>query len=105
MATRFAKSGADGPAGTAEAGASPLIYRTKLPVRIWHWINALSIFVMLMSGMMIFNAHPRLYWGVYGANLDHPWLVISHRGTSGFVQLGGYATPTPGLLRFSPGMS
>jgi thiosulfate reductase cytochrome b subunit len=37
---------------------APLIYRTKLPVRIWHWINAFSIFVMLMSGMSIFNAHP-----------------------------------------------
>src|SRR3954462_10651566 len=31
---------------------------------------------MLMSGMMIFNAHPRLYWGDYGANPDHAWLAI-----------------------------
>jgi Ni,Fe-hydrogenase I cytochrome b subunit len=42
---------------------SPLVYRTRLPIRLWHWLNALCIFVMLMSGMMIFNAHPRLYWG------------------------------------------
>ena len=28
---------------------------------------------MLMSGLMIFNAHPRLYWGEYGANPD-AWL-------------------------------
>lgn len=104
MATRFAKSGADGPAGTAEAGTSPLIYRTRLPVRIWHWINALSIFVMLMSGMMIFNAHPRLYWGVYGANLDHPWLEISNRGTSGFVRIGGFEIATTGLLGYAQGV-
>lgn len=53
-----------------------LIYRTRLPVRIWHWLNALSVFVMLMSGMMILNAHPRLYWGKFGANPDHAWLEI-----------------------------
>lgn len=55
---------------------SRLIYRTRLPVRLWHWLNALSVFVMLMSGMMILNAHPRLYWGKYGANPDHAWLEL-----------------------------
>ena len=49
---------------------------TGWPVRIWHWVNALTVFVMLMSGLMIFNAHPRLYWGQYGANADHAWLEI-----------------------------
>ncbi len=29
-----------------------------------------------MTGLMIFNAHPRLYWGQYGANFDHAWLVL-----------------------------
>ncbi len=53
-----------------------LIYRTRLPVRIWHWLNALCVFVMLMSGLMILNAHPRLYWGKFGANPDHAWLVL-----------------------------
>lgn len=48
--------------------SSPLILRIRWPVRLWHWINALSVFIMLMSGMMIFNAHPRLYWGKFGAN-------------------------------------
>jgi len=28
-----------------------------------HWINVLAFFLMLMSGLMIFNAHPTLYWG------------------------------------------
>ena len=31
---------------------------------------------MLMSGLMIFNAHPMLYWGQYGANFDTPWLTL-----------------------------
>jgi thiosulfate reductase cytochrome b subunit len=35
-----------------------------------------TVFVMLMSGLMIFNAHPRLYWGQFGANFDTPWLEL-----------------------------
>jgi thiosulfate reductase cytochrome b subunit len=46
------------------ANASPhLFYRHRLPVRIMHWTNAISFFLMLMSGLTIFNAHPNLYWG------------------------------------------
>ena len=60
--------------------ASPRIaYRHRLPTRLWHWINAIAVFVMLMSGLMIFNAHPHLYWGAYGANFDHPWLTFKGR--------------------------
>lgn len=28
-----------------------------------HWINVIAFFVLLMSGLQIFNAHPALYWG------------------------------------------
>lgn len=38
-------------------------YRHSLPVRVGHWINALSLFILIMSGLQIFNAHPALYWG------------------------------------------
>lgn len=55
-----------------------LVYRHRLPTRIWHWTNAVAIFVMLMSGLMISNAHPHLYWGEYGANFDHPWWSPPH---------------------------
>ncbi len=48
------------------------IYRHRVSTRVWHWVNAVVLFVMLMSGLMIFNAHPRLYWGEYGANMDTP---------------------------------
>jgi len=60
-------------AATDEPMGGMLVKRHRLSVRIWHWINALTIFIMLMSGMMISNAHPHLYWGQYGANLDTPW--------------------------------
>ena len=55
------------------AMAGQLVARHRLATRIWHWINAVAVFVMLMSGLMISNAHPHLYWGSYGANFDHAW--------------------------------
>lgn len=79
-----------------------LVYRTALPVRIWHWLNALTIFVMLMSGATIFNAHPRLYWGKFGASYDHAWLVIGKRGQEGFLRLGETEFVTTGFLGLTP---
>src|SRR3982751_4626709 len=67
--------------------AREIIRRHKLPTRIWHWVNALTVFVMLMSGLMIFNAHPRLYWGQYGANFDHPWLQFGRRPIPGWATI------------------
>ncbi len=52
------------------------IFRHRLSTRLWHWVNALTIFIMLMSGLMISNAHPYLYWGQYGANFDKAWLTL-----------------------------
>src|SRR3954451_21917056 len=67
---------------------SPLIaYRHRLPTRLWHWVNALTVFVMLMSGLMIFNAHPHLYWGKFGANFDHPWLSFHGRPVPGWATI------------------
>jgi Ni/Fe-hydrogenase b-type cytochrome subunit len=73
-------------------------YRHRLPTRLWHWLNALSIFILLMSGLMIFNAHPRLYWGQYGANYDAAWLQIGPTPTGGHLVLGSLDIPTTGLL-------
>ena len=57
------------------AAGGRLAFRHRLSTRVWHWLNVLVVFAMLMSGLMIFNAHPRLYWGEYGANPDrrHVW--------------------------------
>lgn len=62
-------------------------YRHRLPTRLWHWVNALTVILMLMSGLMIFNAHPRLYWGQYGANFDHPWLHFAGRPIPGWATI------------------
>lgn len=52
------------------------IFRHRLSTRLWHWINAVTVIVLLMSGLTISNAHPRLYWGEYGANFDAAWLTL-----------------------------
>ncbi|MGN7159093.1 cytochrome b/b6 domain-containing protein [Sphingomonas sp. SAFR-052] len=52
------------------------IYRHRLATRLWHWINAVAVVILIGSGLMILNAHPRLYWGRYGANFDHAWLTF-----------------------------
>ncbi len=67
----------DAPDPPAEPPRVPRsFYRHRLATRIWHWVNALAVMIMIGSGLMIFNAHPRLYWGQYGANFDHPWLQL-----------------------------
>jgi thiosulfate reductase cytochrome b subunit len=83
---------------SADTGVGELVYRHKLATRVWHWVNAFSVFVMLMSGLMIFNAHPHLYWGQYGANPDHSWLDI----TPGHLRIGFLHIPTPGFLGVTP---
>jgi Ni/Fe-hydrogenase b-type cytochrome subunit len=64
------------PEPPAPEPAPRTIYRHALSTRIWHWVNAVSVFIMIGSGLMIFNAHPHLYWGQYGANFDHAWLSL-----------------------------
>jgi thiosulfate reductase cytochrome b subunit len=40
-----------------------LIKRQKLSTRITHWVWAICLFFLLLSGLQIFNAHPALYLG------------------------------------------
>lgn len=60
------------------AGMAPrrsLIYRHSLVVRITHWVTVVSVAVLLMSGLQIFNAHPALYWG-NRSDFDRPILAM-----------------------------
>ncbi|MEO6199363.1 MAG: cytochrome b/b6 domain-containing protein [Sphingomicrobium sp.] len=82
----------------APAAASEIVYRHRWPTRLWHWTNALAVFIMLMSGLMIFNAHPRLYWGQYGANADYAWLEIGGQGDRGTLRVVDVTIPTTGVL-------
>lgn len=62
--------------GGATDAAMSSVYRHRFVTRIWHWINAVAIFILIGSGLGISNAHPRLYWGRYGANFDAAWLEL-----------------------------
>ena len=77
-------------------------YRHRAPVRLTHWINALAILFLLGSGLNIFNAHSRLYWGKYGADNERPFIAIGsvQDGDTlrGVTQIGSLAIPTTGVL-------
>ena len=86
------------PVATPKPAGPVRVYRHRLPARIWHWVNAAALLVLLMSGLMIFNAHPRLYWGEYGANFDRAWLVIGSTPDSGYLRIGDYQIEKTGVL-------
>ena len=50
--------------------------RHRLSTRLWHWTNVVSVVILFMSGLMISNAHPRLYWGQWGFAPDQAWLHL-----------------------------
>lgn len=82
-----------------------VIYRHRLPVRIMHWINAICLFVLLLSGLQIFNAHPALYWGKR-SHFDHPWLMLGAQqapdgALRGVTTLGKHTFDTTGVFGVS----
>lgn len=85
-----------------------VIYRHRLVVRITHWINLLCVSLLLMSGLQIFNAHPRLYWGQYGADRDRAFVEMVATGNEmtglhGVTRIAGHAFDTSGVLGASAG--
>ena len=80
-------------------------YRHRALVRLTHWINALCILFLLGSGLNIFNAHPRLYWGLYGTDADPSFFslnaVDTPAGPQGVTQIGPWHFNTTGVLGWS----
>ena len=89
---------AETPVAPSPSAPPVRVYRHRLPTRIWHWVNAATLLILLMSGLMIFNAHPRLYWGQYGANPDYAWLAVGSTPKTGFVRIGETRIETTGVL-------
>ncbi|MDO7841525.1 cytochrome b/b6 domain-containing protein [Sphingomonas immobilis] len=75
-------------AAPAPGPPRPAIYRHRASTRLWHWVNAVTIIIMIGSGLTILNAHPHLYWGAYGANYDHAWLHTPR--WPGFLTIPGH---------------
>ena len=60
----------------------PLIYRQFAWTRITHWVWAISLFFLLLTGLQIFNAHPTLYIGDQsGFQFDNDVLAIGAENT------------------------
>lgn len=84
------------------------VYRHRLPVRISHWLNVPCLFILIMSGLQIFNAHPALYWGDR-SDRDKPLLSIRPMKTDsgemkGVTTILGHQFDTTGVLGYSNGM-
>jgi thiosulfate reductase cytochrome b subunit len=92
----------------AKAPAREMFYRHRLATRITHWISALCVVLLLMSGLQIFNAHPRLYWGEAGAYEDGAAFEIGayddEGRLSGVARFGGFEIDTTGVLGVSTGL-
>lgn len=81
-----------------------LIKRHSALVRVSHWMNALCLVLLLMSGLQIFNAHPALYFGK-ASTFDAPVFTIDSREvggkTEGYAALFGHSVNTTGVLGLS----
>ncbi|CDX39016.1 conserved membrane hypothetical protein [Mesorhizobium sp. ORS 3359] len=94
----------------AETDAAPkdatLIYRQSRWTRLTHWLWALSLFFMLLSGLQIFNARPQLYIGKQsGFEFNNTILQIGAENTAngprGFTEIFGHRFDTTGVLGWS----
>lgn len=97
-----------------ETGPPPavpyLFKRHALAVRVTHWVNALAIAFLIGTGLNIFNAHPSLYWGSYGADADDSkrWLEIgampgANGEQRGKTRVGPVMVDTTGVLGIATG--
>jgi thiosulfate reductase cytochrome b subunit len=82
------------------------IYRHPLPVRLTHWIAALALGVLAMSGMQIFNAHPALY-ASDASNFARPVMRFGADLTPdgaeiGYVEIGSRRVNTTGVFGYGP---
>ena len=86
----------------------PLVYRQKIMTRLTHWVWAVSLFFLLLTGLQIFNAHPALYLGQQsGFEFNNAVLALSARqdgeALRGVTYILGHEFDTTGLLGASNG--
>jgi thiosulfate reductase cytochrome b subunit len=93
-------------AASADAEAGRLVYRQSAWTRLTHWIWAVALFFLLLSGLQIFNAHPTLYVGDQsGFGFDNEVLAIraenTPEGPVGYMRVFGQRFDTSGVLGLS----
>ncbi len=84
----------------------PLVYRQSIWTRLTHWVWAICLFFLLLSGLQIFNAHPSLYIGnESGFEYDNAILKIgavnTPEGPRGKTTVFGREFDTTGVLGMS----
>ena len=63
-------------------------------VRVTHWITALCLFALLVTGIEIVISHPRFYWGETGTVLTTPLFQLPIPSSRRLVPTGyGYVLP------------
>jgi thiosulfate reductase cytochrome b subunit len=91
---------------TEPAKAGELVYRQSGWTRATHWLWAISLFFLLLTGLQIFNAHPTLYIGDQsGFGFDNAVLSMSAENTDngpvGYTTILGKRFETTGVLGLS----
>jgi thiosulfate reductase cytochrome b subunit len=84
-------------AGAKAAPRKRVVRRHALLVRLTHWANLISLVIMLMSGLNIFNAHPALYWGK-ASTFSTPWLSMKSVEGRGITQISEARFDTTGVF-------
>lgn len=83
-----------------------LVYRHNRVTRLTHWIDAIALVILFMSGLMIFNAHPHLYWG-HTSEPDKAFFSIGANDEDGdlrgYLKLYGHQVDTTGFLGVQQG--
>jgi thiosulfate reductase cytochrome b subunit len=87
--------------------------RHSVVVRITHWMTALSFIGLVVSGVAILLAHPRLYWGETGAvgtpsllDLPLPFMLTGQSGWGRYLHfLSAWVTVLTGTLYVTFGFS
>lgn len=74
--------------------AAAIVPRHPAMVRVTHWITAVCVLALLVSGVEILISHPRFYWGEAGNSLSEPLFVIPIPASRGSVPTGyGFVLP------------
>lgn len=76
-----------------------LVRRHGVATRVAHWVWAVAMFFLLLSGLQIFNAHPALYLGDQtGFEFDNAVLRIGAVDGRGVTEVLGVSFDTTGFL-------
>ena len=89
-----------------QAAGRPLVYRQFLSTRLTHWLWAICLFFLVLSGLQIFNARPDLYIGQQsGFGFNNAILSFdaadTENGPRGYTTLFGKRFDTTGIFGLS----